>query len=68
MINSSKEENKEGCGLGLLISKKLTSALGGELSVDSRVGHGSTFTVALQVGSARVGKVSSSALDTLNSD
>ncbi len=40
-----------GTGLGLTISRKLTSALGGDLWVESCVDYGSTFTVAIDVGS-----------------
>lgn len=36
-----------GRGLGLAIAAKLTQNLGGELSVDSAVGEGSTFTVSI---------------------
>lgn len=39
-----------GTGLGLAIGKKIAIALGGDLSVTSIVGHGSTFTVRIATG------------------
>jgi CheY-like chemotaxis protein len=39
--------NFEGSGLGLTLAKKMTSLLGGEISVESDLGKGSTFIVKL---------------------
>ena len=38
----------EGAGLGLTISRQLANAMGGELSVESVPGEGSTFTLTLR--------------------
>ncbi len=40
----------EGIGLGLSISRDLATGMGGSLSVESKVGEGSTFTLTLQRG------------------
>ncbi len=39
-----------GTGLGLTISRRFASAMGGELTVASEMGKGSTFTVTLDTG------------------
>ena len=35
--------NKQGCGLGLFISKHLANALGGDIQGISAIGKGTTF-------------------------
>jgi signal transduction histidine kinase len=47
--DSSMTRSHGGVGLGLYIAKKFTDLLGGELSVCSQLGVGTTFTVTLPV-------------------
>ncbi|WP_296595996.1 ATP-binding protein [Phenylobacterium sp.] len=42
-----------GTGLGLAICRELTQMMGGSINVESREGHGSTFTVELPLGRGR---------------
>jgi signal transduction histidine kinase len=46
----SAEERQQGVGLGLAISRELARAMGGDLTVQSIVDQGSTFTVCLPRG------------------
>ncbi len=44
----------EGTGVGLALSKRLTEAMGGVIGVESQLGAGSTFWVALRVAPRRI--------------
>lgn len=43
--NTERSQEIEGTGLGMSITKSLVDLMGGNLSVESRLGEGSTFTV-----------------------
>ncbi len=49
-VDSSVTRRVDGTGLGLALSRQLCRALGGDISVESEAGHGSTFRVVLPVG------------------
>ena len=46
-VDGGRTRQHEGAGLGLSISRDLARGMGGELTVESEVGAGSTFTITL---------------------
>lgn len=63
-IDNSTQRQFGGTGLGLAISRNLARAMGGDVSVVSEVGKGSTFTFALPLEEA--GEASATAQDQPN--
>ena len=53
---SSDEGNGAGTGLGLALVRRLTESLGGQVSVESRVGQGTTFSFTLPAAAPVAGR------------
>ena len=45
-----------GSGLGLALVRRLVESLGGQISVESRLGHGATFRFTLPMATVDVGR------------
>lgn len=51
-VDSTKTRAHDGAGLGLVITRRLARAMGGDVAVSSRLGHGATFTLYLPLDAA----------------
>lgn len=49
--DASETRNQVGTGLGLAIIRELLALMGGDVTVDSKIGHGTTFSVTLSFDS-----------------
>jgi|LakMenEpi03Aug12_release.lakeMendotaPanAssembly.Ray.scaffolds.fasta_scaffold46349_3 signal transduction histidine kinase len=48
-VDTSSTRKFQGAGIGLALVRSLTEAMDGEVKVESKVGHGTTFSVSLPV-------------------
>lgn len=46
-VDTSSTRKFQGAGIGLALVRSLTEAMGGAVKVDSKLGHGTTFTIEL---------------------
>jgi two-component system phosphate regulon sensor histidine kinase PhoR len=64
-VDTARSRESGGTGLGLAIVKRVIEAHGGDIWVDSELGHGTTFSFRLPALSAKAEPV---AQDTISSD
>lgn len=57
-VDGSGTRPQEGSGLGLAISRRIATRMGGELTVESELGHGSVFTLQIPLDRAPVSEAS----------
>jgi signal transduction histidine kinase len=50
--DATKTRAHDGAGLGLVITRRLARAMGGDVAVSSKLGHGATFTLYLPLDAA----------------
>ncbi len=55
-VDASNTRRHEGTGLGLAIASRLAKLMGGQISVQSQLGQGSTFTVSMTLPAHEGGK------------
>ncbi|MEH2235777.1 sensor histidine kinase [Nostoc sp.] len=53
-VDESRSHTTGGCGLGLSIVKTLVEGMGGSVSVQSKLGEGSTFIISLPIYSSSI--------------
>ena len=53
-VDNSNAKKWSGTGLGLVISQRFSQMMGGSITVDSELGEGSTFTVAIPINTAKL--------------